>query len=338
MASKMTARQRFGILLSVIALAGLTLTGCEVYTTPIPAGEDWLPDSTAQGSAQEIYATQSAGEMDAIQAHQATATALAENYYATITADQARLEQQRLADAQQAAATATAATATAQAAEVAIIATATERAYQATATQQAQEWEAQVKEQSATATAQAVEVAIMATATERAYQATATQQAQEWEAQATRVAEEAQTTATADRAQVIQTEQQAEAIRQMQREEQARAYWRNYGLPVVLVALLICMMVLITYILRPIIHQGNTLQDAPPPPLVPEGEGNEETQVQLKPIPLPMPSATGLRSVRILRGLDQARRADFLSDTLLDSLEAAWRRIEEGTNEPTSRD
>lgn len=324
MANKMTAGQRWGILLSVIILVGLTIAGCEVYPTPTPSGEAWLPDGTAQGSAREIYATQSAGEVYAIQAHQATATILAENYYATITAEQAYLEQQRLAAAQQAAA----ATATAQAAGAASIATATARASQATATQQAQEWEAMINAQLATATAQAAEVAIMATATERAYQATATQQAAAFAATATRSAEEAQTTAVADRAQVVETEYQAEAIRQMQREEKAQTYWRNYGFPAVLLALLGSLMVLVAYILRPLIDQARTLRDAPPP-LLAIKEESAEAVAELRPIPLPMPSATGLRSVRILRGLDQARRADFLSDTLLDSLEAAWRRIEE---------
>ncbi len=327
MTSKMIAKQRWGIVLSVITLVGLTVAGCEAYLTPIPTGDNWAPDRTPQGSAQEIYATQIAVGVEAIQAHQATATILAENYYATITADQARLEQQRLAEAQQAAA----ATATAQAAGAAIIATATERAYQATATQQAQEWEATVTAQLATATAQAAEVAIMATATERAYQATATQQAVAFAATATRSAEEAQTTAIADRAEAVETEYQAEAIRQMQRDEKALSYWRNYGFPAVLVVLLGSILVLAASILRPVMDQARTIRDAPPPPLAMEEEEGEETSVELRPIPLPMPSATGLRSVRILRGLDQARRAGFLSDTLLDSLEAAWRRIEEGS-------
>lgn len=287
MTSKMIAKQRWGIVLSVITLVGLTVAGCEAYLTPIPTGDNWAPDRTPQGSAQEIYATQIAVGVEAIQAHQATATILAENYYATITADQARLEQQRLAEAQQAAA--------------------------------------------ATATAQAAGAAIIATATERAYQATATQQAVAFAATATRSAEEAQTTAIADRAEAVETEYQAEAIRQMQRDEKALSYWRNYGFPAVLVVLLGSILVLAASILRPVMDQARTIRDAPPPPLAMEEEEGEETSVELRPIPLPMPSATGLRSVRILRGLDQARRAGFLSDTLLDSLEAAWRRIEEGS-------
>ena len=347
METRMTAGRRLVILLGVIALAALTVFGCEtstttVYTTAIPTVDNRPPDGTAEAIALERYATQSAAEVSAIQTHQANATALAANYQATSDAAQAILEQQRLAAAQQAAADA----AQAQAAADAIAATAVERAYQATATQQARDWEATAtalyKAEMATATAQAM--AFEATAT--AQMATATAQAMAFEATATRMAWEARTTATAESVQATQAVYQAAAARQAQQQERILAYGRNYGIPAVLLALLGCIVALVVYALRqyarrPIVYQTNNLQgDATTHPKMGTGqEDGEKTPARLVPMmPPPMPSAPGLRSVRILRRLDQARRAGFLSGPLLDSLEAAWRRIGRKDNERENTD
>ena len=329
METRMTAGRRLVILLGVIALAALTVFGCEtstttVYTTAIPTVNNRPLDGTAEAIALERYATQSAAEVSAIQTHQANATALAANYQATSDAAQAILEQQRLAAAQQAAADA----AQAQAAADAIAATAVERAYQATATQQARDWEA------------------TATALYKAEMATATAQAMAIEATATRMAWEARTTATAESVQATQAVYQAAAARQAQQQERILAYGRNYGIPAVLLALLGCIVALVVYALRqyarrPIVYQTNNLPgDATTHPKLGTGqEDGEKTPARLVPMmPPPMPSAPGLRSVRILRRLDQARRAGFLSGPLLASLEAAWRRIRRKDDERENTD
>ena len=309
----MTAGRRLVISLGVIALAALTVVGCEVsattvYTTAIPIVDNRPPDGTAQAIALELYATQSAVEVNAIQTHQANATALAANYQATSNAAQATLEQQRLAAAQQAAAAA----AQAQAAADAIAATAIERAYQATVTQQALDWEA---------TATALYKAEMAI-----------------EATATRMAWEARTTATAESVQATQAAYQAMAARQAQQQERILAYGRNCGIPAVLLALLGCIVAVVVYALRqyarrPIIYQpNNLLGDATPRPKLGTGqEDGGETPARLVPLP-PTPPAPGLRSVRILRRLDQARRAGFLSGPLLTRLEADWEEDNEREN------
>jgi len=315
----MTAGRRLVVSLGVIALAALTVVGCEmsattVYTTAIPMVDNRSLEGTAQAIALERYATQSAVEVNAIQTHQANATALAANYQATSNAAQATLEQQRLAAAQQAAAAA----AQAQAAADAIAATAIERAYQATVTQQALDWEA---------TATALYKAEMAI-----------------EATATRMAWEARTTATAESVQATQAVYQAMATRQAQQQERILAYGRNCGIPAVLLALLGCIVAVVVYALRqyarrPIIYQpNNLLGDATPRPKLGTGqEDGGETPARLVPLP-PTPPAPGLRSVRILRRLDQARRAGFLSGPLLASLETAWRRIRRKDDERENTD
>lgn len=312
----MAARRRSVILLGVIILLVIVVFGCESYTTTWPTIDAIPPDGTTQALALERYATQSAAEVVAIQAHQATATALAENYYATVNADQALQEQQRLADAQQA----TAIAAQSQVEVDAVIATATAWAYQATATQQVRDWEATAIALRATATAQALAVA----------------------ATATRLAWEGQATATAESVLAAQAEYQAEALHQAQQQKEILAAWRNYGIPGVLLVLLGCIVLLGIYTARQYarrtsVYQAENLQDdAVLQETEPEDDG--ETPAQLVPILPPMPSATGLRSVRILRELDQARRAGFLSGPLLDSLEATWRRIRRKDNERENTD
>jgi hypothetical protein len=343
MESKMTAGRRLVISLGVIALAALTVVGCEmsattVYTTAIPMVDNRPLEGTAQAIALERYATQSAVEVNAIQTHQANATALAANYQATSNAAQATLEQQRLAAAQQAADAA----AQAQAAADAIAATAIERAYQATVTQQALDWEATAtalyKAEMATATAQAMAIEATATALYKAEMATATAQAMAFEATATRMAWEARTTATAESVQATQAVYQAMATRQAQQQERILAYGRNCGIPAVLLALLGCIVALVVYALRqyarrPIIYQPNNLLDDATirPELGPGQEDGGETPARLVPLP-PTPPAPGLRSVRILRRLDQARRAGFLSGPLLTRLEADWEEDNEREN------
>lgn len=330
----MVARRRSVILLGTITVLVLVVFGCESYTTTWPTVEAVPPDGTAQALALERYTTQSAAEVVAIQSHQATATALAENYYATVNADQVLQEQQRLADTQHA----TAVAAQDQAAIDAVIATATAGAYQATATQQMRDWEATAIARQATATQQARDWE----ATAIAQRATATAQALAVVATATRLAWEGQVTATAESIQAAQAEYQAQNLRLAQQREENLAVWRNYGIPGAFLVLLGCIVILGIYTARQYarrtsLYQSNNLQDTAAPQET-EPEDGEETPAQLVPILPPPPSATGLRSVRILRELDQARRAGFLSGPLLDSLEATWRRIRRKDHEREDTD
>ncbi len=331
----MVARRRSAILLGGIILLVILVFGCESYTTDWPPVTPVPLEDTPQALALERYATQSAAEVVAIQLHQATATALAENYYATVNADQARQTEQRLADAQQA----TAIAAQAQVEVDAAIAMATAQAYQATATQQARYWEATAIALQATATQQAREWE----ATAIAQQATVTAQAVAVAATATRLAWEGQATATAESILSAQAEDRAEAIREAQQEQKTLAAWRNYGIPGALLVLLGCIVLLAIYAARQYarrttVYEAENLQasTSPDSQLEPEVEG--DTAAQLIPIETPMPSATGLRSVRILRRLDQARQAGFLSGPLIDSLEVTWRRIRRKAHERENTD
>ncbi|MBN2002068.1 MAG: hypothetical protein JXA21_01825 [Anaerolineae bacterium] len=324
--------------LVVVAMAALVAFGCEeytpaAYTPPTPTVDNKPPGDDTQVTTLERYATQSAAEMNAIQAHQATATALAVNYQATVTADQAILEQQRLAIAAQKAA------AQAQAAD-AVAATATERAYQATATSQAREWEATAVAQKVTATAQAREWE----ATAVAQKTTATAQAIAFNVAATRIAWEVQASVTAESVQATRAVYQAETARQAQQQESILAYGRIYGIPIVLLALLGCIVALIAYALRqyarrPTVYRPeDLLSDAATRPKMRMGHTDSgETPAQLTRLP-PEPPSPGLRSVRILRRLDQAKWSGILSGALRSSLEAAWKRRVRKDNDSKNTD
>jgi len=373
------------VLLTTLSLAIVTaalLTGCATGYTPPPALDGPL-NSTAQAIELERYATRSAAEVGAAEA-QAQATAQAAVYQATAVAAQSQAEQERARATEQAAQVTAQAQATAQAVAAqqtaqaaAVQATATERAYQATATAQRQAddatatraaWEGQ-----ATATKAAWESQVTATAQRRADDATATQQAFDYAA-----------TATAESQQATQVAYQATATRQAQQRDEILAYGRDYGIPLLLFALLSGLVFLIAYGVRqmadrPQIIQRDLRGDAPLLVLkTPNGERNlvdadrqpghvtrilpngsveapqlrsagqeerttaRDQMVDLATRPrlgsgtqggrapaLPMPApprapAPGLRSVRVLRKLDQARQAGLLPSPLLTSLQADW--------------
>lgn len=203
-------------------------------------------DGTAQAIALERFATQSAAEVQAAQAI-AEATVQAVIAAATAQAAQRQLEQQwALATAQ-----AGQATAAAEATRQAIAATATQQAWEVTVT-------AQARYDAATATAQARNDAATATAQARSDAATATAQARsDW------------LTATADSYRLTQVAYQATATRQAQEREEILAYGRDFGIPLVLLALVGGLVYLIAYGIRwlsrrPIVYPRDFRGDAQP--------------------------------------------------------------------------
>ena len=273
----------------VAAILLLLITGCEEaqqgYDDPgyVPsAGEmtriatEWPDDDplkpTAQAVALERFATAQAHESAAEQAEATRQAAqdAAEREYVILTTEaqmtteacQRTVEAQHIWATQQAANATQVAQATAQALAVQATtearhtqATATERAYRATATRQ-------VLDQWATATVQAV-----------AMEATATRQ--EWEARVT---------ATAESHRVTQAAYQATATRQAQKRDEILAYGRDYGIPLVLLALMGGLVFLIAYGVRqmakrPQIIQRDVRGDAPL--LVLEGPNGERDVMDL---------------------------------------------------------
>lgn len=347
-----------------LATVALLLVGC-VTGTPPPTFDGPL-SGTAQAIELERYATRSAAEVSAAEA-QAQATAQAAVYQATAVAAESQAEQERLRATEQAQSTATtiAVHQTAQAA--AAQATATERAYQATATRQALDY-------AATATAQ-----------RKADDATTTRQALDHQATETRAAWEGRVTATAEVRTATAESHQATATRQAEQREEILGYGRDYGIPLVLLALSGGLVFLIVYGVRQMAKRPQVIQRDPrgDAPLLairkPDGEqdfidldrqpghvtrmlpggrmdapqfrsaGQEErttardqvvdqaTRPRLgsgarsggraPTLPMPAPPrapAPGLRSVRVLRRLDQAGQTGLLPGPLLASLKADW--------------
>lgn len=236
-----------GILIGVGLIA--LMTGCDGgstgygYYTPTLGGP---LDGTAQAIALERFATQNAAE---VQAAQAVAEATVQAVIAAATAQAAwrQLEQQW-------------ALATAQAGQATAAAEATRQAIAATATQQA--WEV-------TVTAQARYEAATATAQARNDMATATAQARSDAATATAQTRSDQLTATAESYHLTQVAYQATATRQAQEREEYLAYGRDFGIPLVLLALVAGLVYLIAYGIRwlsrrPVVYPRDFRGDAQP--------------------------------------------------------------------------
>jgi chemotaxis protein histidine kinase CheA len=373
-----------GLALACLLLAGLACsetlpTGQSLPRTPSPSPTPTRPalnptlQPTAEAIALERYGTQSAMELAAIEA-QAQATAEAARVQATLTALAAQREAQRDAATLQAAEATARAEQTRQAIQAtreaqawSATATAQERDYRATATRQA--WEGEQTQQAFEATK-----AAEATAGALAFQATATRQA--WEGHQT---------ATAESVQATQQAYQATATRQAQQRDEVLAYGRDYGIPVVLLVVVIGIGALVVYGIRqharrPMVIQRDLRGDAPPlalpaadggwnlvdldrqpghvtrlltsgdtlapqfrsagqeerttardqlvdattRPRLGASKGSNRQAPTLPVTPPPQAPAPGLRSVRVLRRLDQAGTAGFLPGPLLASLQADW--------------
>ncbi|MCX7855563.1 MAG: hypothetical protein N2556_06275 [Anaerolineae bacterium] len=198
----------------------LLLMACDTVTvTPFVS-----PNPTVQAISQDSFATRSALEVDLAQSA-AQATQQAMSLQATLQAQERQLAILRAEETRRAQATFSALELTRQAAELQL-------------TREA--WHVQL------------------TVTERAFQLTATEQAQRdmltqtalaWNNQLTADAyyQARQETATAQHVQGTRTAEHATATRQAERREEVLAYGRDFGLPLILLALLVCGILLLIY-------------------------------------------------------------------------------------------
>ena len=339
----------------VAVLVFLALAACVPIATS-PPGTVSTPGEPAGTPVPPQQATATAAVVNA--------TAQAAIQQGTVDAAQATLEQQLQLATQQAAQATSQALATAQA-EATLGALALQLTTQAEATAQTQatldaQVQATATEQAYQRTATAQVVNSAATATERAYQATATAQALSQEATATA----AVVSATA---QAFQATRVAVADAARRREEAFR-----YGIVGVGVLLALGLIVLLVIGFRSLSRQGFfrsrsvgggetvILQQGPCPPItvLPDGavqiptqgpgeptctlsqdqlsdvlnlarSGARQVESILPDLPTPSLPAPGLRSIRSIRRLDQAERSGAIPSDLVAALEADWEKGQE---------
>ncbi len=374
--------------LLLVVLASIVLTGCAEYATYTPSASDltalaehyYGEDKPAvQGTAVARYLTAEAAR---VEQEVAQAAMIAAESTRQAAADRER--RQYLAMTAEAQATKDAVTL--QATQAAMDAQTTRQAwaFQVTQTAEAMKATQTAEAMKATQTAEALRRAATATAQYRADLATATAQAIAFERTATRQAWEGKVTATAEAVQATAAAYAATATRAQEKREIVLGYGRDYGIPVVLLAVIVGLAWLTVYGLReykkrPVVYPRNFLGDADPMAVPVEGGGytfvdldrqpgpvlqvlpdgrvnapqlrsagqEERTtardqavdaatrprlgggyKVESPPLPAPPEApAPGLRSVRVLRRLDQAQRAGFLPPTLVESLQADWEEV-----------
>lgn len=211
---------RKAIWLLGILLIPLLLMACESTTvTPFVS-----PNPTVQAISQDSFATRSALEVDLAQSA-AQATQQAMSLQATLQAQERQLAILRAEETRRAQATLSALELTRQAAELQL-------------TREA--WYVQLT---------ATERAFQLTATEQARRDMLTQTAQAWSNQLTADAYylARQQTATAAHIQSTRTAEHATATRQAERREETLAYGRDFGIPLILLGLLIVVILLLIY-------------------------------------------------------------------------------------------
>lgn len=210
---------RKAILLLSILTVPLLLMACETVVAPV--------SPTMQAINQDSFATRSALEVDLAQSA-ARATQQAMDFQVTLQAQERRLAILRAEETRRAQETSTALEIARQAVELQLTReawhvqlTATERAFQLTATEQARQ--------------------DMLTGTAQAWSNQQTADAYYLARQKTAVAERIETTRIAE---------QATATRQAERREEVLAYGRDFGLPLLLLALLVFVIFLLIYGIR----------------------------------------------------------------------------------------
>lgn len=204
-----------------ILIVPLLLLACESTATVTPFVS---PNPTVQAISQDSFATRSALEVDLAQSA-AQATQQAISLQATLQAQERQLAILRAEETRRAQATISALELTRQAAELQL-------------TREA--WHVQLT---------VTERAFQLTATEQARRDLLTQTAQAWSGQLTADAYylARQETATAQHIQATRTAEYATATRQAERREEVLAYGRDFGLPLILLGLLICAILLLIY-------------------------------------------------------------------------------------------
>jgi len=284
------------------ALVALSLLACgESGTSPPPGGYSDAARPTVEALAIERLATAQAYESQAQQAEleRQEADRQAQQRYIYLTAEAQQtaeahrraIEQQNQWATQQAANATQVAQATAQA--VAVAATAQQQAIEATAQQRALE---------ATATAEAWN-----------RQGTATAQVMAWGATVTRAAWEGKTTATAEVIAATAAAYAATATRAAEKREVVLGYGRDYGIPLLLFALVICGAVLgihlaRQYAKRPIVYSRSLLGDAQPMAVPQKGGGYTFVDLDRQPGPALQIGPGGEVNAPLLRSAGQEER------------------------------
>jgi hypothetical protein len=312
--------KRLFFVCGAFAMVALSLLACgESGTSPPPGGysEEARPTvealaierlQTAQaydGQARQAELTRQAAEANRQEAdRQAQQRYLYLTTEAQMTAEAHRreLEQQQQWATQQAANATQVAQATAQA--VAVAATSQAVAIEATAQQRALE---------ATATAEALNRQGTATAQARADAATATAQAAAWQATVTRQAWEGKVTATSEVVQATAAAYAATATRAQEKREVVLGYGRDYGIPVMLFALVICGGIGVFYLARtwakrPIVYKRSLLGDAQPMAIPREGGGYTFVDLDRQPGPALQIGPGGEVNAPLLRSAGQEER------------------------------
>lgn len=220
---------RKAVLLLGILTIPLLLMACETTATVTPFVS---PNPTVQAISQNSFATRSALEVDLAQSA-AQATRQAMSLQTTLQAQERQLAILRAEETRRAQETISALELTRQAMEVQL-------------TREA--WHIQLT---------ATERAFQLTATEQARRDMLTQTAQAWSNQLTADAYflARQQTATAEHVQATRTAEHATATRQAEKREEVLAYTRDFGLPLILLALLVVAILLLIYGIRWWMHR-----------------------------------------------------------------------------------
>ena len=284
------------ILSALILTAMMALSACDVQTMPQSI------EPVGSGAA-ETSAAYAGGQL----------TVQAALYRVTLEAQQAQTNREQ--QAQAATQTAAQVMRASEAEHRALLATesaqATERTWRAT--EAAAQLAATERAWQATVQAQATDHAIQATATERAWQATAVAQATDSSLRATDRA--VAMTATRTAAQATETRQAALATATRQAEErgEAMASLRDYGIPLVLLALaggiIAAIIVGARWIAkRPVVFPRNPLGDADPVGVPQDGGGYAFLDIDRQPGPVIRVLPNGIVEAPLLRSADQEER------------------------------
>ncbi len=358
----------------ILAAAMLLVAGCEEYADYTPSASDLTAiaeqyqgddKEMIQGTAVARYLTAEAAQLAQEQAQVEIA-----QLEATRQAAAAQEQRQYLAMTTEAQATANALAAGATSQAVNALGTQQAYTFQSTATGQAIQMTAQVEAIHATATIEARNWAATVTAQHKADLATATRRAKDDRATATQESLDATAGAV-----------HATMTRQAEKREVVLGYTRDYGLPLLLLAIAVGIGALLVWGVselrkRPVVMEQSLLGDSqqvriptedgrgytfvdldlmPAPVVTVRRDGSVDAPIlrdevreeadkerdqhlnalsrprfgaghrgQSTTLPATQPRIPGLRSLRIVRTLDQLGRAGAMPTPLIESLQADW--------------
>lgn len=271
-----------------------------------------MPTESGQVSSQDLDVDRSAAETSAAYAG-GQLTVQAALYRVTVEAQQAQADRERrtLAATQTAAQALQASESERRSLLATEAAQATERALRAT--EAAAQLAATERAGQATAQAQATDRVIQATATERAYQATVMAQATESSLRVTERAVAGIETRTAAEATGTRQSAMATATRRAEERDESMASLRDYGIPLVLLALaggiIAAIIIGARWIAkRPVVYPRNLLGDADPLAFPQNDGGYALLDIDRQPGPVIRVSPDGKVEAPLLRNAGQEER------------------------------